>query len=76
MKKISKSKLKPNLLKVFRDIEKTGEEIIVTDHGRPVLKISRYMEQAEDHLSMLRDTVLQYNDPTEPVGVDDWDALK
>ncbi len=42
----------------------------------PVLKISRYMEHAEDRLSMLRDTVLQYNDPTEPVGVDDWEALK
>ncbi len=34
MRKISKSKLKPSLLKVFRDIEKTGEEIIVTDHGQ------------------------------------------
>ena len=42
MKKISKSKLKPIMLKIFRNIEKTGEEVIVTDHGRPVLKIIPY----------------------------------
>ena len=76
MKKISKSKIKPNLLKIFRDIEKTGEEIIVTDQGRPVLKITRYSEKSEDRLSMLRDTVLKYDDPTAPVGVDDWEAVK
>lgn len=76
MKKISKSKIKPNLLKVFRDIEKTGEEIIVTDQGKPVLKITRYSENAEDRLSLLRDTVLKYNDPTAPVGLDDWEAMK
>jgi len=76
MKIISKSRIKPSLLKIFRDIEKTGEEVIVTDQGKPVLKISRYTENAGDRLSMLRDTVLKYDDPTGPVGLDDWDALK
>ncbi|MCP5005179.1 MAG: prevent-host-death protein [Planctomycetes bacterium] len=36
---ISKSKLKAKMLGVFREIEKTGEEIIVTDNRKPVLKI-------------------------------------
>lgn len=27
------------MLEYFREIEKTGEELIVTDHNRPVLKI-------------------------------------
>lgn len=27
------------MLRVFRNIEETGEELIVTDHNRPVLRI-------------------------------------
>lgn len=40
MATISKSKLKANMLRVFREIEASGEELIVTDHNRPVLRIS------------------------------------
>ena len=39
MPSISKSKLKANMLRVFREIEETGEEWVVTDHNRPVLRI-------------------------------------
>lgn len=40
MPSISKSKLKAHMLRVFRDIEETGEEWVVTDHNRPVLRIT------------------------------------
>jgi antitoxin (DNA-binding transcriptional repressor) of toxin-antitoxin stability system len=36
---ISKSKLKAKMLAIFRQLEASGEELIVTDHGKPVLKI-------------------------------------
>jgi antitoxin (DNA-binding transcriptional repressor) of toxin-antitoxin stability system len=36
---ISKSRLKTHMLQVFRQIEQTGEEVIVTDNNRPVLRI-------------------------------------
>jgi prevent-host-death family protein len=39
MKTVSKSALKTKMLEYFREIEKTGEELVVTDHNRPVLKI-------------------------------------
>jgi antitoxin (DNA-binding transcriptional repressor) of toxin-antitoxin stability system len=38
-KTISKSKLKARMLEIFRQIEASGEALIVTDHDRPVLKI-------------------------------------
>ena len=76
MKNISKSQLKPKMLNIFRQIEKTGEEYIVTDHGKPVLKISRYATKPDEALSELRDSILKFNDPTEPVGLDDWDIIK
>ena len=36
---ISKSKLKAKMLETFRQLEASGEELIVTDQGRPVLRI-------------------------------------
>ena len=39
MNTISKSKLKAQMLKIFRELEEEGEELVVTDYGRPVLRI-------------------------------------
>ncbi len=36
---ISKGKLKAKMLQFFREIEKTGKPLIVTDNNKPVLKI-------------------------------------
>ena len=36
---VSKARLKVHLLEVLRDVERTGDPLIVTDRGRPVLKI-------------------------------------
>jgi antitoxin (DNA-binding transcriptional repressor) of toxin-antitoxin stability system len=38
---IAKRELKTKLLEVLRAIEHSGEEVIVTDRRRPVLRISR-----------------------------------
>ena len=73
---ISKSQFKPRALYYFREIEKTGKELVISDHGKPVLKIVPYVENPGEALKVLRDTVLKYDDPTEPVGLEDWDALK
>jgi antitoxin (DNA-binding transcriptional repressor) of toxin-antitoxin stability system len=73
---ISKSQFKPRALQYFREIEKTGKELIISDHGKPVLKIVPYTENPAEALKALRDTVTKYDDPTEPVGMGDWEALK
>lgn len=36
---VSKSKLKAKMLEYFRAVEETGEELVVTSHGKPVLKV-------------------------------------
>jgi len=73
---VSKSQFKPHSLEYFRKIEQTGEELVITDHGRPVLKVVRYAEDPENCFQGLRNSVLQYDDPLEPVGVDCWETLK
>ena len=43
---ISKSKLKAKMLEVFRELEASGKELIVTDHDKPVLKITPIKQEA------------------------------
>jgi prevent-host-death family protein len=73
---VSKSKFKPHALQFFRKVEQTGNEIIITDHGKPVLKIIPFSEEPSEGLKALRNSVIKYEDPTTPVGVEDWESLK
>lgn len=73
---LSKSQFKPHSLDYFRRVEQSGEEIIITDRGRPVLKVVPYVADPEEAFRGLRNTVLRYDDPCEPVGTDEWEALK
>ena len=43
---ISKSKLKAKMLEIFRELESSGNELIVTDHDKPVLKIIPIKQKA------------------------------
>jgi len=43
---ISKSKLKAKMLEIFRQLESSGNELIVTDHDKPVLKITPIKQKA------------------------------
>ena len=72
--KVSKSKFKARALEYFREVERTGRALIVTDHGRPVLKIVPYREDPDAVLGQLRETVVRYDAPTDPVGVEDWES--
>ena len=73
---ISKSKFKPRALHYFREVQKTGREMIICDRGKPVLKIVPYAEDPEEALKSLRHTVIKFEGPTEPVGLEDWEGLK
>ena len=73
---VSKSKFKPHALKYFREIEQNGKALIITDRGKPVLKVVPYTKDPEDSLKLLRNSVIKYDDPTASVGVGDWESLK
>ena len=71
---VSKSQFKARALEYFRMVEETRREIVITDRGRPVLKVVPFTREPGEALLILRDTVVRYNDPAEPVGEDDWEA--
>jgi antitoxin (DNA-binding transcriptional repressor) of toxin-antitoxin stability system len=73
---ISKSQFKPRALKYFRDIQESGQELIITDHAKPVLKISPIKDEPIDVLRELRNSVIRYEDPLEPVAQYDWEVIK
>ena len=73
---ISKSEFKPKALHYFRIVELSGKELIISDRGKPVIKIVPYKDQTDETIMALRNSVKQYVDPTEPVGLEDWDGLK
>lgn len=71
---VSKSEFKAKALELFRQVESSGTSVIVTDHGKPVLEVRPYQSNERSPLQLLRDSVVRYDQPTEPVGADDWDA--
>lgn len=72
---VSKSSFKERALEYLREVETTGNELIITDHGKPVLKLVRYNPDPKAALEALRGSVIRYDDPTEPVGEEDWESL-
>ena len=73
---VSKSRFKAQALELFRQVERTGKPITITDRGKPVLRIVPYRHDPEDAVRMLRETVVKYRAPTRPVGEDDWEGSK
>jgi prevent-host-death family protein len=74
--KVPKSSFKPKAFEYFRLVEETRQEILITDHGRPVAMISPVDEADEHELAALRGLLVKYVDPYEPVGAEDWEAAR
>lgn len=74
---VSKTEFKARALELFRQVEATGESIVVTDHGKPALEIRPYRAAVKrDPLDVLRGSVLRYDDPLSPVDDDAWEAAQ
>jgi antitoxin (DNA-binding transcriptional repressor) of toxin-antitoxin stability system len=82
VEQVSKSEFKAKALELFRRIETSGEPVVVTDHGRPKLEVRRYTapetkrRTTEEILDELGRAVLFFDNATDPVGEEDWEALK
>ncbi len=72
---LSKARFKPRALEYLRRVELEGVELVITDRGRPVARVVPYHQSASELLADLRGSVLEFADPTEPVGLGDWEAL-
>jgi antitoxin (DNA-binding transcriptional repressor) of toxin-antitoxin stability system len=75
--RVSKSRFKAQALELFRQVEASGEPLVITDHGKPTLEVRPYRPVRPDAnpLEELRGSVLRFDDPFAPVGENDWEAL-
>ena len=73
---VSKSDFKAKALEYFRQIEASGESVIVTDHGKPALEVRPYRREDRHPLDILHGTVVRYEKPTEPVAESDWELAQ
>ena len=77
-RQVSKSQFKARALALFREIETSGEPLVITDHGRPALEVRPYRalpSEAADPLGALHGSVTHYDQPFEPIAQGDWEAL-
>jgi prevent-host-death family protein len=75
-KRVSKSVFKARALELLRHVEQSGETLVVTDRGKPVVEVRSLAKQKRDPRDILRGSVLFYDRPTDPVGEEDWEALR
>lgn len=71
---VSKSRFKAEALALFRQVERTGRPIVITDRGTPVLTLAPYRADTDSPLRVLRESVVKYRSPTKPVDEDDWES--
>ena len=75
MPSISKSKLKADMFRIFREIEESGEEWIVTDHNRPILRIQPITQKktVEEVFGAIQGKVI-YRENIDTPTIDEWGA--
>jgi prevent-host-death family protein len=71
---VTKADFKARALEIFRRVQTTGEPVIITDRGRPVLRLEPYYGDDDASLAALRGSVVAYERPTEPLEPEAWEA--
>ena len=73
---ISKNKLKSRMLEIFRQLEASGEELIVTDRNKPVLKIIPIKEKCTvaDLFGPYQGRLTYHEDINQPT-ISEWDEV-
>lgn len=72
---IPAGEFKAKCLKLMDEVAATGEEIVVTKHGRPVAKLAPILGDRPSLFGCMRGTVTILGDIIEPLDVE-WEALK
>lgn len=64
--------------KLSEYLKHLSEPLYITRHGKVVAKVlpSNDEEAWKDIAKDLKGSLLKYDDPTEPVGEEDWETLK
>ena len=70
---IKASEFKAKCLKLMDEVAESGEEIVITKHGRPVSRLAPYKERPKSWFGRDRDIIEIHGDIVEPLDVE-WEA--
>jgi len=64
---VTKSQFKAKALEYFRQVETSGDAVVITDRGQPTVEVRRYRSDQRSPLEKLRGSVVEFKAPPEPV---------
>lgn len=77
MKRMRASEFKAQCLKVMNRVQATGEPVLVTKRGKPVVKVIPAKSENDDLLGSMKDDFEIVGDIISPAApLEDWDILK
>ena len=72
---IAAGEFKAKCLKLMDEVQATGEEIVITKHGKPVAKLAPLKKELPSLFGCMKGSVVILGDIIEPVDVE-WEATK
>lgn len=72
---VSKSQFKPKALEYLRLVEQLKRPLTITHDGKAVVRIVPYTDDFPKKPISLEGTIRKYENPTDPVGLEDWGDL-
>ena len=77
MRELSVSEFKAKALGILDQVSRTGEEVVITKRGKPLVKVVPLSDAVEPLVpGKLRGTVLEEVDIVSPLGAELWDAAR
>lgn len=77
MKQIPAGKFKVKCLAVMDEVQSTGEPVVVTKHGKPVVKVVPVEQLDDDIFGYMAGRIKLMDDLIEPAAeLDEWEALR
>ncbi|MBI2601678.1 MAG: prevent-host-death protein [Deltaproteobacteria bacterium] len=72
--RVSKGSLKARMLEYFREVERTGTELIVLDHNKPVLRITAIEREKNTAGEVFRKDrgKIKYHEDINAPTTDEW----
>lgn len=71
---IAATEFKSHCLALMDEVQRTGDEIVITKHGRPVARLVAPLDKLPSTYGMMRGTLTLIGDPIEPEDVWALDA--
>ena len=76
MEEMSVTLFKNQALKLLDEVAKTGRELILTRHGKPLAHVKPVPRTEKITLGKLKGAMALKDDIVSPLGDEDWDACR